>query len=59
MRKGLATDIKHVLKETEFLRIRVQKLMKEMMDSKSLLSGLTMKLWGDEASALIMSSLQS
>ena len=59
MRKGLATDIERVLKEIELIRLQVQELMEEMEDSTPLLSGLPTKLWGEEASSLIMSSLQS
>ena len=59
MRKGLATDIERALKERELICLQAQELMKEMVDSKPLLLGLTETLWEEEASALIMSSLQS
>ncbi|KAL3780392.1 hypothetical protein ACHAW5_006466 [Stephanodiscus triporus] len=54
---GISSDIEYMAKEKTILQHRMQKLKKEVDDSEILLTRVSSRLWGHQASAKIMSQL--
>jgi hypothetical protein len=54
---GISSDIEFMAKEKTVRQHRMQKLKKEVDDSEILLTRVSSRLWGHQASAEIMSQL--